>query len=133
MNFQRVLRDRPRDPEALLGYSEALLALDQPDEAQAALESALNEAGLAERGRRAAIVAGWLHYGSGHYTEARDWFTAALVFDPQSIAAYNGLGWAALQLDDCDAARGAFQEALALQPEGWTGTQTPQAGLEACR
>ena len=132
-SFRQVLRRRPADLKAWTGYSAALLALDQTRKAQAALESALDDADLAEQARRAAVVAGWLHYGNEQYAAARDWFAAALTFDPQSAAAHNGLGWATLQIDGCDAARAAFEEALALQPKGWPGTQTPQAGLEACR
>ena len=131
--FGRVLRQHPANLKALLGYSETLLALERTKEAQTAAESALENTDLTEQARQAAVIAGWLRYRSEHYDEARDWFAAAVVFDPQSAAAHNGLGWAGLRMEDWDAARAAFEEALELQPEGWTGRETPQAGLEACQ
>jgi len=131
--FGRVLRQHPANLKALLGYSETLLALEHAEEAQTAVESAMDDTDLTDQARQAAVVAGWLRYKSEHYDEARDWFAAALVFDSQSAAAHNGLGWAALRSEDCDTARAAFEEALELQPEGWAGEETPQAGLEACQ
>jgi tetratricopeptide (TPR) repeat protein len=137
-SFRRVLRRRPIDADSghpaeyLLGYSEALLALKRTEEAQATLENALNATDLAELAQQAALIAGWLDYEDGRYAQARDWFAAGLAFAPQSADAQNGIGWATLQMDDCDTARDAFEKALALQPDGWTGTQTPQAGRDSC-
>jgi tetratricopeptide (TPR) repeat protein len=132
-SFLQVLRRQPGNLKALTGYSTALLALNEEKTARAALERALDEAELAQQAQQAAVVAGWLEYANEQYAKAQDWFAAALTFDPRSAAAHNGLGWVALRMDDCNAANAAFEAALALQPKGWNGAQTPQAGLEACQ
>ena len=60
---------------------------------------------------------GRLYLKDGHYEKAVWEYQKALGMDPQSVAAYNGIGVAYTMLEAYDAAVAAQQKALELQPD----------------
>lgn len=72
------------------------------------------------------VAAGWVSYSAGQYAAARDTFADAVDADPAPAAAYVGLGWSELDLDDPEAAHAAFANG-----SGRTGTVATQADLLA--
>lgn len=72
---------------------------------------------------------GWVRYNLGEYSEAQDYFKAALRSDPNLPDAYNGMGWSLLQDQQCLKAVTYFRQALTLQPH----FPDTQRGLDACK
>ena len=60
---------------------------------------------------------GRFYLKDGHYEKAISEYQKAIGMDPQSVAAYNGIGVAYTMLEAYDAAIAAQQKALALQPD----------------
>ena len=60
---------------------------------------------------------GRFYLKNGHYEKAVSEYQKAIGMDPQSVAAYNGIGVAYTMLEAYDEAVAAQQKALALQPD----------------
>lgn len=60
---------------------------------------------------------GRFYLKDGHYEKAVSEYQKAIGMDPQSVAAYNGIGVAYTMLEKYDEAVAAQQKALALQPD----------------
>ncbi len=62
------------------------------------------------------IADGWSDYHAGDYQSALDNFSIAAANDATSLEAYLGIGWASIQVNQLDQARGNLNNVVALAP-----------------
>ena len=67
------------------------------------------------------ITLGIIHNGTGKYKESAEDFNRALVIDPVSFEAYQGLAIAYENQGDLDEAEKTYKRAISMQPDNWYG------------
>lgn len=81
------------------------------------LRGALQRTQGATERARVLVNIGRFYLKNGHYEKAVSEYQKALGMDPQSVAAYNGIGVAYTMLEKYEAAVAAQKQALELQPD----------------
>ena len=115
--FDRMVAIKP----TLAGYARIAYARElsgRPRAAIAAMELALDAAGLPEPTAWTLVELGKLHFGLGELSEARHAFRAALAAFPGYVSALDGLA-------RVEAARGRLPQAIRLQQRAVATTPLP--------
>jgi tetratricopeptide (TPR) repeat protein len=118
--FEKGLQIYPDHVGARMSMGEALMASDQPVEAEAAFREALTRAPGDDEIRRttaaAAVRAGIETARRGDPEGARVYFERAIEIDPDSAEAWSYLGVVAEHQGRLDEARERYEEALHIDP-----------------
>lgn len=114
--FERILKDRNNDPDAMLGLGEARLGQNRLDDALRRFEHVDRKATPALRAKAfqgAAIV----RLRRGEHEEAEAALNEAIELEPKLWRAWNGLGRLRDTRKDYVAARYAYRQAIRLAPK----------------
>lgn len=118
--LEELVARRPDDGNALQRLGRSLFQLDQPDEALARFESAVQVDPTLDPPR---ITMGWLLVDRGQFDEALAAMREAIRLDPENPAAHLGLATYLLQREQPREALSAVEAALDLAPDSLPAQQ----------
>lgn len=131
--MERITQVQPQNGEAWFMLGRAYLTAQQPERAVLALGNSLER--LGERPEVLAQLAQARYFAAGNQldTAAVAALDKALELDPQEPTALGLLGIAAFESGDYPSAIEYWQQLLAGMPEGSTGAQAIQGGINRAR
>jgi tetratricopeptide (TPR) repeat protein len=125
-NLQTAVRMEPNFWESRMFLGSTYVLLGRLTEAEEELRVAVN---LNPQSPETHYYIGRLHFTKNMFPEALQEFSRMLELDPLSVKAYNNLGLTRLALDQAEAAKTNFQEAIRLGEKSGTPSEWPYINL----